>query len=102
MDELLVIPSLGATSLLLKLRPWKFQTQLPLPTTGYRLRAQPSRQIFITVIAFPFLRKLLRSLRSELDQTTPGRGRDGFGAADNVEFGENAADVRLHGAVADK
>lgn len=42
------------------------------------------------------------SLRSELDQTPAGCGRDGFGAADNVEFGENAADVRLHGAVADK
>jgi hypothetical protein len=46
--------------------------------------------------------RLFTSLRSELDQTPAGCDRDGFGAADNVEFGENAADVRLHGAVADK
>ena len=46
--------------------------------------------------------KLLTSLRSELNQTAAGCGRDGFGAADNIEFGENASDVRLHGGLADK
>ena len=42
------------------------------------------------------------SPRSELNQTAASHGRDGFGAANNVEFSENAFDVGLHGAVADK
>jgi hypothetical protein len=45
---------------------------------------------------------MLCNARSELDQTPAGCGRDGLGAADNVELGENAADVRLHGGIADK